>query len=408
MKILFITHYFAPDSGAAPNRLTRLARQLQSRGHKITVLTTIPHYPTGVVPDKYCNRFSVIDEESGMRVIQVWLWTTQSSRILFRLISQLSFMFALILRGIFVRRPDVIFIENQPIFTGFAGWVISQFKRRPYVLNVSDYWPEYLVVAGITRESSLSYRVFKALANITQQNAAEIVILWRGLQDGIQRRLPEHPPIVLIYNAVNLELLHPYTDGSTFREKYQLGDKRLITFLGVLGNHIDVDTMLEATRRIRRDDVEFLFIGTGTYKEKLVSILQQPEYAHCHHIEWIDSQEVPAFWAASDIHFWAVHDNEVDKLRIQAKLFEALASGTPTVIAVDGAMSELLNSENCGITVAPYDVDALVTELERLLDDEAHYQSISQNARQYAEMHFDMNRAISAYEEVFKRTLSSK
>lgn len=401
--MLFITHYFAPDSGAASNRLTRLATSLQSRGHEITVLTTIPHYPTGIVPKRYRNRFSVVEELSGMRVIHVWLWTTRSSKILLRLISQLSFMVTCVIHGLFVQQVDVIFIENQPIFTGFAGWIISKFKRRPYVLNVSDYWPEYLLVADITKETSLAYRVFKTLANITQRAAAEIVILWPGLQEGIQKRLGTPPPISLIYNAVDLNALHPNTDGDTFRETYQLGKKRLITFLGVLGNHIDLDTMLEATRRLNRDDVQFLFVGTGTQKEKLIATLQQSYFSHCRHIEWIDSDEVPAFWGASHIHFWAVHDNELDKLRIQAKLYEALASGTPTVIAVEGAMSELLNPQQAGITVSPYDSDTLIREIERLLDDEAHYQHISQNARQFADEQFDMEKAVTGYEQILQR-----
>jgi hypothetical protein len=53
MHVLIVTNYFAPEGGAAAVRLTRLARKLQQRGHRITVLTSLPHYPRGEVYQDY-------------------------------------------------------------------------------------------------------------------------------------------------------------------------------------------------------------------------------------------------------------------------------------------------------------------------------------------------------------------
>lgn len=403
MRILFITHYFAPDSGAASNRLTQLAEMLHQRGHEVTVLTTMPHYPTGVIPPDYRRRFTVIEDRAGLRVIQVWLWTSTSSKVSRRLISQLSFMMTCAIRGMFVKRPDVIFIENQPIFTGLAGWFVSKLKRRPYVLNVSDYWPEYLVVAGVTKETSRMYRAFKWLTNLTQRDAAGIVTLLDDLLVKIEARIGKVKSGRVIQNAVNLTRFNPDIDGTAFREKYQLGDVRLITFLGVLGPHIDLETMLQVAAKIKRGDVKFVFVGSGAQSEWLKQALTKSELSHCKSIDWIGAEEVPGFWGATDIHFWALHHNELDKMRFQAKLYEALATGTPTVIAVDGLMSQVLDEHQMGITVAPYDVDALTQQLEHLLDDPDYYHRISQNASEYANAHFNIEKAVDAYESMLKQ-----
>lgn len=409
MRILFITHYFAPDSGAAANRLTRLAQHLQARGHDVTVLTTIPHYPTGIVPPEYRGKFMVVENRDGMQVIQVWLWTTRSSRIIWRLLSQLSFMLTCILRGLFLRQPDVIFIENQPIFTGFAGWFISKIKRRPYLLNVSDYWPEYLVVAGVVKETSITYRIFKGLANRIQRDADGIVTLLDNLLTKIEDRIGKVSNSRVIYNAVELDRFVPTQDATEgFLEAHNLSKVRLITFLGVLGPHIDLDTMLATARNFAgRQDIHFLFVGSGTQKTQLDQALQASEFEHCITIDWLDYSDVPAFWSASYIHYWALHDNELDKMRFQAKLYEALASGTPTVIAVEGLMSEFLALTETGITVPPSNADALTHEIERLLEDDAHYAHISQNARAYAEANFDIKVTVDAYEDMLKQ-LSDK
>ncbi|MEQ8676824.1 MAG: glycosyltransferase family 4 protein [Aggregatilineales bacterium] len=406
MRILFITHYYAPDSGAAANRLTQLAEALHARGHEVTVLTTMPHYPTGIIPDKYRGRFTFIEERNGVRVIQIWLWVTQSPKISRRLISQLSFMLTCAVRGMFVRRPDVIFIENQPIFTGVAGWFISKVKRRPYMLNVSDYWPEYLVVSGVVKEQSRIYQVFKGLANLTQRGAGGIVAMLDDLLKRIEHRLGTVKNGRVIHNGIDLKRFHPNVDASQFRQKYTLGNYRLVTFLGGLGPHIDLETMLEATKLVTGyDDVRFLFVGTGAQKNTLIEALQKPKFSHCLHIEWLGTDEIPAFWGATGIHFWALHDNELDKMRFQAKLYEALATGTPTVIAVDGLMSEVLAEHDMGLTVAPSDATGLANAIKMLLDDAELSQKIRDNARHYAETNLDFDKVVAAYEMMLKSAL---
>ncbi len=404
MRILFITHYYAPDSGAAANRLTRLAVGLAQREHEVIVLTTMPHYPKGKIDDAYKGKFTVVEERDGVRVIQVWLWATQSPKISRRLISQISFMLTCGLRGLFVNRPDVIFVENQPIFTGLAGWFISKVKHKNYVLNVSDYWPEYLVVSGVVSESSTIYRIFKYLTNLTQRHAHSIVAMLEDLLDKIQARIGHVEHGHIIQNAVDLNRLNPENLGIDFLQKFQLSeDVRWITFLGGLGPHIDLQTMLDVALHFRdRKNIGFLFVGSGAQKDALLDALADAEFAHCQHIDWIDAHDVPDFWGASYSHFWALHHNELDKMRFQAKLYEALATGTPTVIAVRGLMSEVLKAHNLGLTAPPYDGKGIIKAIEQLLEDNVLYQTISTNARKYAEANFDLEQVIDRYEAVLK------
>ncbi len=411
MRILFITHYYAPDSGAAANRLTRLAAGLAARGHEVTVLAPMPHYPTGRIAQAYRGRWQMSEQRDGVRVIRVWLWARPGGGIAQRLLSQLSFMVNCGLRGLSLPRADVIFIENQPIFTGLAGWFISRMQRRPYVLNLSDYWPEYLYVSGTVSQHSLIYRIFEAITNLTQQAADHIVIMWPGLANGIQQRLSSPPPMSLIYNAVDLARFRPdAANGTSFLHAHDLPDKRYwITFLGGLGPHIDLETMLKAAAHFRdRDDVGVLFVGTGAQKDKLLSALRGPELDHCYWIEWIDADEVPAFWSASTLHMWALQDNPLDRLRMQAKAYEALASGTPITIAAEGFMADLLRDEGIGLAVRASDDHALAQAINGLLADDARRQDISRRARAYAEAHYDPQQVITCYEAILKHTAASE
>jgi len=359
----------------------------------------MPHYPQGVIQDPYQRRLTTDENRQGIRVIQVWLWATPSRKIIQRLMSQVSFMITCSLRGLFLPQPDVIFIENQPIFTGLAGWIISRIKRRPYLINVSDYWPEYLLAVGVLQEQSRLYNIFKTLVNRTQRDASAIVALLPGLMDSIQARIGAIENGHVIMNAVDLERFRPDIDTLQFRKKYGLEGKKLLTFVGTLGNHIDLDTMLDVAAYFEdRDDVLTVFIGTGIHREILHERGQDLHQTRW--IGWIDHSEMPSAWAASYLTFWAVHENELNKISFQSKLYEAMASGVPPIVSVEGIISDLLDQHQLGITVSFGDKAALINAIEHVLNNPSVRDQMSRNARAYAIANFSPEQVADQYEAV--------
>ncbi len=52
-RILFISRYYPPEKAAAAVCVSEIAKRLVKLGHQVTVLTTVPNYPTGIVPKEY-------------------------------------------------------------------------------------------------------------------------------------------------------------------------------------------------------------------------------------------------------------------------------------------------------------------------------------------------------------------
>ena len=166
--------------------------------------------------------------------------------------------------------------------------------------------------------------------------------------------------------------------------------------------------MLEVARRFKDvPDVKFVFTGAGKQKCRLQKVLATAEYAHCRWIDWIDYDEVPAFWAASYLSYWALADNPLDQMRFQAKLYEAMGSGTPTVIAVRGLMQEVTAAAGSGIAAAPGDVKAMTAAIAKLLEDEDVYRQMSENGRRYAQRHFCVKRNVDEYEAILRQAAES-
>lgn len=409
MNILLVTNYYEPDQGAAAIIVTRLAKKLAARGHRLTVLTSMPNYPHGRILEGYRGKPVVVEERDGVRVIQTWLWATPSPKVSRKLVSQMSFMLTATLRGLGIPRPDVMLVEAAPMFTGFAGFILSTFKRVPYVLDVHDLWPDHMLTVGKMTAVHPAYRAARGAMDALYRGASGIVALTPYLEKVIQCYLPtdQQQKTTTIFSGVDLQRFRPGIDASAFRQAHGLGDARLVAYIGTLGTAYDPITMLEAARQfVDRPDVRFVIMGTGTQRALVERRLAQGDLPNVRWIEWVDYAAIPQAWAATHIAYWALYDHELHKGAIGTKMYEAMASGVPVCVALEGVVADVLRESGGGLSSPFEDAEALAANLRRLLDDEPFYQQCSQNARRYAEARFDAERAALAYEDMLLRAVT--
>lgn len=408
MNILFVTHYYAPTSGAAATRLTRLAQALQRRGHRITVLTTMPHYPKGEIEPEFRGRRVVVKEAAGVRVVYTWLWATPSPRISRKLLSQLSFMLMATGRGAGIARPDVVFIEAQPMPTALAGRLIARLKRAPYVLNVSDLWPDHLLSVGALSEDSPVYRMARAVVDRGYRGAAAITAMspaWaQAIAGYIDEPLGEHHKITTILRGVDTQQFRPLDDAavSAFRQQHGLADKKWVSFIGTLATQYDFEMVMRVARHFdNREDVGFLVIGTGSQQ----AVIADHAPSHLRWIAWLPHEQIPAAWNASHCTLWAMRDEALYRGTIPAKLYEALACGTPIAAAQAGEAAAMIAQSGGGIAVPPDDAQALINALTRLLDDAQFHAQCQHRARAYALKHLDFDVTAQQYEAVLEQAV---
>lgn len=399
MHILIVTTYFEPDSGAAAVRLSRLARILAQRGHTVTVLTTLPHYPTGHIAEFYRKRFTIEETRGGVRVIRTWLYATPSPKISRKLISQNSFMLTALLRSLELRRPDVMLIEAQPIFTGFAGGIIATYKNVPYVLNVSDLWPDHLLSVGALSENHPIYRTARTLVDTMYKGAAGIVAMSPVWGEKIAGYIGTDENIQVIYNGVDLQRFHPDQNSSAFRETYDLHAPNLITFIGTFATQYDFEAMFAVAERFKdREDTQFAFIGGGSQAETV----EQFNLPHVRRIPWIHHAEIPQAWAASTLTYWMMRDQPLYKGTIPAKLYEALAMGVPVIAAMEGAGATIIAESGGGLSVKCGDASGLTKAIQNVLGSPELRNRYKKSGRSYAETHFDPEWVAERYENTLK------
>ena len=66
LKLLVVCQYYYPE----PFRIHDICETLVKKGHEVTVLTGVPNYPEGVVPEEYRHGKKRDEIINGVRVIR--------------------------------------------------------------------------------------------------------------------------------------------------------------------------------------------------------------------------------------------------------------------------------------------------------------------------------------------------
>ena len=146
---MFISNFFPPETGAGSIRVEELARRWSSNGHKVTILTGYPNYPRYEIYEGYKNRLISYEKWNGLDVIRTYTYVPRKATIIQRLFGQVMFMICGILGGLFATKPDIIVASSPPFSVGFTAFVLSIIRRRPFIFDVRDPYPEAPIELGV-------------------------------------------------------------------------------------------------------------------------------------------------------------------------------------------------------------------------------------------------------------------
>src|SRR5919108_5376183 len=135
---LILTQYYPPEIGAPQIRLRSVARELRRHGIEVEVLTALPNYPTGRIFSGYEGRWKVTENIDGIPVTRTWVYGGTGKSVPVRLVNYLSFTLTALVTALTCTRPDVMFVESQPLSLGLVAVLMKWLRKVPYIYNVPD------------------------------------------------------------------------------------------------------------------------------------------------------------------------------------------------------------------------------------------------------------------------------
>src|SRR5215213_3723998 len=141
VRVIFLSHYYPPEAGAPQARISAVAHGLVARGHRVTVHTGFPHYPTGRIIPPYRNRLMRAECEGALRVVRSAVVPAPNRGFARRLADHAAFAVSSLATSRWSGPADVVVAESPPLFLAGAAVGYARGKRAPLVINVADRWP---------------------------------------------------------------------------------------------------------------------------------------------------------------------------------------------------------------------------------------------------------------------------
>jgi len=390
MRILVVTHYFPPETGAPQARLSGLAAAWAADGDDVTVLTGMPNHPTGVIPPAYRRAIRRRERRNGYRVLRTWLYATPNEGIARKTIGHLSFMISSVLLGWRASGPAEVVVVSSPTFFAIgSGWLLARLKRARLIVEIRDLWPAIFTELGVLTNRRI-IGLLERLELAAYAAADTVIVVSDGFRANLIGRGVPAAKVHTIRNGVTPGDFDPEARPDP-RLRARLGagpGDCLVLYAGTHGISQGLTSVADAAARLAGQPVRFAFVGEGADKQRLSDRVAELGLRNVTLLPAVPHDQVPALLAAADILLVPLRDVPLFSSFIPSKMFECLAAGRPVVGAMAGEAAQILR-EAGALVVPPEDDGALAGAIAALAADPRRREAIGRQGRRYVEEHFD-------------------
>ncbi|WP_340424510.1 glycosyltransferase family 4 protein [Yoonia sp. GPGPB17] len=367
MHILFLTDNFPPEVNAPASRTFEHAREWVKQGHQVTVITCTPNFPDGKVFEGYRNKLWQSEVVAGIRVIRVWSFISRNQGFVRRILDYQSYMISSFFASLFVRHVDVVVGTSPQFFTVCAAWASAAVKRRPFVFELRDIWPESIRAVGAMKASKV-LDVFERMEMFLYRRAKAIVSVTHSFKDTLVQRGIDGAKIHVVTNGVDTSQFSPRAKDPELLNEHGLTDAFVAGYIGTHGMAHALETLVDAARLLEADpdagDIKLMMLGNGARRDAIIA--RAAGLSNITFVETVSKKEVARYWSLLDVAIIHLRRNDLFKTVIPSKMFECMGMGIPIVHGVEGESADIIARHDVGVPVEPENPAALAAALKRL------------------------------------------
>lgn len=389
-SIVVITQYFPPETGAAPHRWDELSKRWSRHGN-VTVITSAPDYPSGIIYEGFRNKWLRRETKNGVEVFYTKTVPSASGNLALRSIKFVWFMLISLVVGMRYTSPSVVIATSPQPLTGVSAWVIARVKRATFVFEVRDLWPESILAVSDFDNMMLVW-LLKRTVQFLYRRSDHLVVVSPSFVDPIVEHGVDRSKIAFHPNGVDLDLYRLTEDqGSPVLD--EIDDRLTVTYVGTIGRAHGLSVVLKAARGL--EDVQFVIVGDGAERKELTGRARKLE--NVVFTGRRPKEEVPSILNASDVALVHLKPRHVFETVIPSKLFESMAAELPVILGVRGEADRILSEAKAGILIEPGNSDDLVEAAEHLRDNPDVRREYGMSGRDYVNTYFNWEKIAGEY-----------
>jgi glycosyltransferase involved in cell wall biosynthesis len=267
------------------------------------------------------------------------------------------------------------------------------------LLEIRDLWPDFAIDMGILRNKWI-INLSRRLELFLYRRAHHIIVNSPAYREHIIHKGIAAANIHLIANGVDTKMFSQ-TNGSVWREKWNLGKKYVVTYTGAMGVANDLETILHSASLLRHDEkIHFLLVGDGKERKRLQQTAIDLQLNNVTFADAVARTEIPHILAESDACVAVLKNIPMFRTTYPNKVFDYMAAGRPTILAIDGVIRQVIEAAQGGIFVPPNNPQALADAVSLLKQDPQKAAEMGKSARQYVQSHFERHKQAEQFHQL--------
>ena len=388
MHVLYFHQYFSTRQGSTGTRSYEMALKLIKRGHSVTMVCgSYGAANTGLTePFHRGRREGTVD---GIHVIELELPYSNRDGLLKR--SWTFAKYSIRSAWIAVFTPaDIVFATSTPLTAAIPGLAASWLRRKRFVFEVRDLWPELPKAMGVVKNPLVLFGM-GWLERRAYRAAQRCIGLAPGIADGIAKHI-DRQRISMIPNGCDLEFLDP-AEAVAWRPKQLNASDFVAVFAGTHGMANGLTAVLDAAAVLKqrgRVDIKLLLVGDGKLKDGLIQRAQDEGLTNVVFHDNVSKDRIPGLLCGVDVGMQLLANVPAFYYGTSPnKFFDYLAAGLPVLNNYPGWVADMVTENNCGVAVPPENPQAFAEALEFLADHPERRRSMASEARALAEREFN-------------------
>lgn len=396
MKVLYFHQHFVTPKGAGAIRSYAMARKLIQQGHSVTMVCGSNMTGTTGLEGSFQKgkRRGLVD---GIDVIELDLAYSNSDGFLKRIWTFLLFA----MRSVWIaltEKYDLVFATTTPLTAGIPGIFARWLRRKPFVFEVRDLWPELPREMGVINNPLVLWAM-GVLEWVSYRSAHRLIGLSPGIVEGIKKCGVPADRIAMVPNGCDLDI---FTDSAEPWRPAGVEESDLMAvFAGTHGMANGLDAVLDAAAELKnrgRGDIKFLLIGSGKLKPELMARAERDGLDKVIFHEPVKKNELAGLMRATDMGMQILANVPAFYYGTSPnKFFDYIAAGVPVLNNYPGWLAEMIEREQCGYAVPPATPEAFADAMERAAAEREQLPDMGQRAKALAEREFDREKMASKW-----------
>jgi colanic acid biosynthesis glycosyl transferase WcaI len=324
VRVLLLNLYYPPDTSATAKMAQTVVEALATE-HDITVLCGRPSYdPT----ERRAWHFYQTEKEGRATIIRVGATDYPRLQMQKRVFNYLSYVLLSIPRAVLLP-CDVVLAMTDPPFEGIVGAFIALLKRKPFVYNIRDMYPDMAVGGSIVAPGLLS-RVWEKLHRWALRRATRVVVLGVDMRNRIIAKNVSPQTICIVRDGADLPVSSatPAVLDSEVIRNIRRDFRFVLLHAGNLGFYGAWETLIRGAEQLAGEGIGLVFVGDGAQRDRMQSAAR--DVSNISFLPFFPASKIPSVLAAADAHVVTVKRG-LEGVVVPSKMYGILAAGKPIV-----------------------------------------------------------------------------